>query len=246
MRPLTVACGVALVQVLTAASFHESGQTNPQFASRTDLIVLDVSVLDAQRRPVRGLTAADFVINERGARQKITSFKAVDVPDTPVVTAPWMRDAVFDVQDNRAAGGRLVVLFMDDRFPPAMGIQAVRNASSEFIKQLAPTDLAAVVYSNRYQNSQEFTTDRGRLLAAVAKYDHFLGPISPTRGLGDLGKVLAQVPNRQKLVVYFGRGQEFDPLTLARIYYLTADQGSNDMVMAAHEGPNPRIGPRIG
>ena len=44
------------------------GQTQqpPVFRSRTDVVELDVSVLDKNRRPVRGLTRDDFAILEDG------------------------------------------------------------------------------------------------------------------------------------------------------------------------------------
>ncbi len=229
-----IACSVAgCFLVVCAGQATPPQTTTPQFGTTTDLVVLDVSVLDKNRRPIRGLTASDFTITDRGQPQTVTSFAAVDVPDPPAMTAQWMREARFDVQNNRAADGRLFVLYMDDRGAGSLGIQATRDAASAFIDHLAPGDLAAVVFPNRYQNSQEFTNDRVRLRAAVAKYDVFYGPMTAIRGLRDLERALAAVPHRQKIIVYFGPGQEFDPLILARIVRLTEDTGSNDMVMSA-------------
>ena len=68
-------------------------QTTPIFRSGVDLVHLDVSVLDRQRRPVRGLGPADFTILEDGISQKIAAFSAVRrkfAIDTPgIATGYW-------------------------------------------------------------------------------------------------------------------------------------------------------------
>src|SRR5262249_18868399 len=44
---------------------------------------------------------------------------------------------------------------------------SVKAAARTFIAHLAPTDLAAVVFTGDNRRSQDFTTDRARLIAAV-------------------------------------------------------------------------------
>lgn len=56
--------GVAAVLAADPLQQVPSGQA--QFRAAVDLVQLDVSVLDRDRRPVRGLTAADFTILENG------------------------------------------------------------------------------------------------------------------------------------------------------------------------------------
>ena len=43
----------------------------PQFRTSIDIVHMDVSVLDSRRRPVRGLTPADFTILENGKPQPV-------------------------------------------------------------------------------------------------------------------------------------------------------------------------------
>ena len=61
MRALVVA-GSALALSLVVHAAGPRFQDLPQFRSAIDLVQVDVSVLDNRRRPIRGLTAADFEI----------------------------------------------------------------------------------------------------------------------------------------------------------------------------------------
>ena len=54
-------CLAAGVTVLTGAQTPPPTQS-PTFRAGVDVVQLDVSVLDKNRRPVRGLTAADFTL----------------------------------------------------------------------------------------------------------------------------------------------------------------------------------------
>src|SRR5512135_2642439 len=64
------------------------------FRTGVEAVTLDVSVLDADRRPIRGLVAADFTVLEDGQPQTIAAFDAVDEPDVyeDAPAAPWVRD----------------------------------------------------------------------------------------------------------------------------------------------------------
>lgn len=50
-------------------------QPSPAFRTGVDVVLLDVSVLDRDRRPMTGLTAADFAVLEEGRAQPIVSFE---------------------------------------------------------------------------------------------------------------------------------------------------------------------------
>ena len=57
-----VATFALLMATALAAAPSQTPQRPPVFRAGVDLTHLDVTVLDRQRRPVRGLTAADFTI----------------------------------------------------------------------------------------------------------------------------------------------------------------------------------------
>jgi VWFA-related protein len=169
-RVITTALLFALANVHTPAQRPPTQGTT--FLARTDLVLLDASVLDRDRRPVRGLTAVDFTVLDGGVEQPIVSFVAVDVPIWPESTAAWTREVGPDVASNRLDARRAVVIVMDDysarREPDVM--RTARSIGDAVIGQLGPADLAAVVYVVGRKNGQEFTLDRSRLRAAVDRF----------------------------------------------------------------------------
>jgi VWFA-related protein len=168
----------ALISILssawTVALLQQSQPSKPEqlptFRTGIDIVEVDVTVLDKDRHPVKGLTAADFTILDRGKPQPIVAFSAVDVPAPVTYSAPWMREAPLDVVSN-VENRRLVTIVMDDAytdFNPDMAKRAkaiARNA----VDELGPADLAAIVFTFMGR-SQNFTSDRSRLLAAIDSY----------------------------------------------------------------------------
>jgi VWFA-related protein len=144
----------------------------PTFRGGVDVVQVDVSVLDKSRRPVRGLSATDFTLLEDGKPRPIVAFVPVEVAereDTPG-RARWVRDVGPDVVSNDVRPeGRLVVIMFDwsIRFEDAELAKRIARAA---VDQLGPDDLAAVVFSSAFANNgtpQNFTADRGRLIAAI-------------------------------------------------------------------------------
>lgn len=196
----------------------------PRFRSAVDLVHLDVSVLDRDRRPVRGLTPADFTILEDGVAQKIAVFTAVEVPPAAAPAAAWMRDVTPDVRTNdRVEERRLFLLIIDDAMiqGDADALKNTRTIARQVIDRLGPSDLAAVVYTLDNRNSQDYTADRTRLLAAVNRFHsgfRDMSSIAPD----DLYWVysadvvrraieaMSTLPDRRKSIIYIGQGIPLD------------------------------------
>lgn len=197
----------------------------PTFRAGTEIVHLDVSVLDKDRRPVRGLTAADFTIIENGQPQPVVAFSAIDVPDAVPPTARWMRDVPADVSTNQLDGKRLVVIVFDD-FTVAGGLATLREAQKaarRTIDGLGPNDVAAVVFTIDNRRPQDFTTDRARLLAAIDRVQPGLSEagagegraacdcgLCSIRSLTESAKYLRGVPMQRKLIVYISSGIGID------------------------------------
>lgn len=180
MRVAASVLSSALMLAASPAAFWQ--QTPPQssqqppppvFRAGVNLVELDVSVFDKDRRPVRGLTAKDFTVLEDSRPKPVDVFSAVDLPDPPPITAEWMKAPPVDVDTNDVTSGRLFVLVMDDQNLGGYRIPAIAVAQ-RVIEALGPTDLAAVVFTGDNWSGQGFTGDKARLMAAVEA----LGPKS--------------------------------------------------------------------
>ena len=224
-----VAAGVVLALawawVSALASSGDLRQSQrPQFRAGVDLVQLDVSVLDDAGRPVKGLTATDFTVLEDGRPQAVEAFVEIDIPNPVAPTAPWMTAVAPDVRRNDDLDDRrLVVIVMDDASiqKDTWAIQTARRLGHSVVERLSPNDLAAVVFTRDNRNAQEFTTDRGRLDAAVDKFT--LGFIG-MGGAGDIlywtfavdtmmriAEILVDVPYRRKALIYIGNGIPCNP-----------------------------------
>jgi VWFA-related protein len=165
--------GRAILFVAAAGTAATALQTPPQtFRAGVDVVQVDVTVLDKERRPVRGLTASDFTILEDGKPRPVVAFVPVDIAERESVEgrASWVRDVAPDVADNNVRPeGRLVVIMFD--WSIRFGDQTLaKRIATAAVDQLGPNDLAAVVFTNASAGSgapQNFTADRGRLLAAI-------------------------------------------------------------------------------
>jgi VWFA-related protein len=149
-----------------------------------DLVPLDVSVWDKDGRPVKGLTADKFTLLENEKPREIVTFSAVDIPEPPAPTAPWMRDAAVDVATNDITDKRLFLILVDDAsfgsatLMPSF-LEKVKETARTVIRHLGPSDLAAVVFTGDNRRSQDFTVDHARLLAAVNQMTGVTMPTAP-------------------------------------------------------------------
>ena len=234
MRFLAVLCGIGALSAVLSGQVGrgargmppppQPSQAVPQFRSRVDLVHLDVSVLDQNRRPVKGLGPADFVVLENGVEQNITVFSAVDIPDPELPKATWMREVAPEVRSNSdVRERRLFLVIIDDAAIQAntFALKNTKEIARKVIDGFGPSDLAAVVFTRDNRNSQDFTADRARLLAAVDKFTLGFRGMDPG-GFDDLFlgysvgvvesavKVLTSLPDRRKAIIYIGQGVPVD------------------------------------
>jgi len=184
--------GAGLVALLASAPAARQAPTRtgpPQFRTGVEVVEVDVSVLDAKRRPVRGLTAADFTVLEDGKPQEILSFTPIDVPPAQAAPEGWMRDVSPDTRTNLAGADRLTVLVLDDaqvRPMPLHG-QNVKAMARAVVDRLGPNDLMAIVFTRNNSGAQPFTNDRQLLLKAIESFNSGYVAGMP----GDRGAALA-------------------------------------------------------
>lgn len=165
-RPIGFA---ALMCVVTLVGPYAQQQAPPAFRARVDLVPLDVSVLDRNRKPIRGLTKADFTVFEDGRPQEIAVFEAIDVPDPVPPPVAWMRDVTPDVTTNEVSPSRLWVIAIDDALMPsdAFYIKSSRQIVLDILDKFGPQDLVSIVFTTDSRRAQDFTNDRTKLLKTL-------------------------------------------------------------------------------
>ena len=226
-RGSALLASLAASLLFTAVAAQQNPPPVPQFRTRVDLVVLDVSVLDRDRRPVRGLTAADFTVLEDGRPQSIQMFTAVDIPDPDAApaagtaTASWLREVASDVRSNEDdANAQILMLLLDDANPMAAGdLLRAKQYARSIIERLGPRDLGAVAFVADARSGQEFTHDKRRLVAAVDRFSgpmpgtytadgllsgalEWIGPTMTLRSLKGQAESLAELPAARKTVIF--------------------------------------------
>ena len=160
---------VALAVLLTAPAHTPQDPAPQTFRTGVDVVHVDVSVLDGDRRPVRGLTAADFTLLEDGKPRPIVAFTPVEIPAPPPPpdgAAAWVTNVAPDVASNDLPReGRLVVIMFDQSIRNAQQAVARRIAKAA-VDALGPADLAAIVHTGAGR-PHNFTRDRARLRSVI-------------------------------------------------------------------------------
>jgi VWFA-related protein len=149
----------------------------PVFRAGVDVTQLDVTVLDKNRRPIHGLGPASFTVTENGKVQTIVGVSEVVLPTVEDLPAAWLRLVPLDVDSNflgdRLRDGRIIVVVMDDAgvpFDEDATIESARGIGRSVVDRLGPTDLASVVYTRDAGLSQDFTSDRDKLVKAIEAF----------------------------------------------------------------------------
>ena len=189
-------------------------QQPPVFRTKTEIIRIDVTVLGADGRPLKGLTRDDFILLEDGEPQSILGFGEVNIPDAsggPV----WLRDSSPDVRTT--LDGRVFVFLLDNALASYglnndLWLATVKRITDEIIERMGPRDVAAVICTFSDTCDQDFTNDPVRLKAAIAR---FRAGKTPAAGIsGDLAyavssgmaqsvtKFLREDTSRRRTLIY--------------------------------------------
>jgi VWFA-related protein len=165
--------GARPTQPAPAPAPQGDGIQRPTFRAQIDYVEVSAIVTDRDGNMVTDLKQADFQILEDGKPQTITLFTPVSIPfRQPERTLIDGRPLRFDVATNTAAReGRVYVIVLDDYHITSLRSNQVKRAVREFIeKHVAVDDQVAVIHSSgRSDVSQEFTTNKELMLAAVDK-----------------------------------------------------------------------------
>jgi VWFA-related protein len=147
---------MALAAALWLAAAAASGQSFTD-TTRVTAVQIPVQVV-ADGKPVRGLTAADFVVHDGRALRTVVGFDAVDLQTLPGGSV------------IPGAARRYFLLLFDMAFSAPPGIARARQAALDMLPRLHPTDLVAVATYRRSAGVDVilgFTSDRAQIRIAL-------------------------------------------------------------------------------
>lgn len=142
------------------------------FRVEVNYVEIDAVVLDKAGNFVSDLEADDFRIYEDRKRQQISNFGLVELPvERPEAPLFVRRPIEPDVQSNvKAFDGRVYLIVLDQLHINPAHTAWVRGAAKKFIQtSMGANDVAAVI-STRGRASQDFTSNKRLLMAAVDKF----------------------------------------------------------------------------
>src|SRR5688500_14525320 len=171
---LTAGTTTVVMRSFSSAVAQAQDPPSVTFKLEVNYVDVDAVVTDESGNFVSGLTRDDFEVFEDGKPQKIELFSYVELPVEPQYRFAGVgRPVQSDARSNRRAfDGRVYVLVLDDLDVSPMRTALVKRSARQFVDAyLGDNDLAAVVYtSGRTDATQDFTSDRALLSAAIDKF----------------------------------------------------------------------------
>jgi len=186
----------AIVALLALSAAGQ--QTQPTFSANSNLVIVDVVVLDKSGRPIDGLKPADFAVFEDGKPQKIAVFEfqklseepeppaklaladQLKLPEAPKTTITTEKPGQVQYHDKR-----LMVFYLDFS---SMGISEQLRAQEAALdyaaKHITKDDLVAILlYTSQVQVLTDFTADRDVINSILKALP--IGEMSELAGLAD-------------------------------------------------------------
>jgi Ca-activated chloride channel homolog len=159
--------GLTLVAALSISTYAQqtSPDQAPVFRTGTNIVALNVTVVDSRKQPVSGLTQQDFSVFEDGVQQQLRFFESRQVPMDLILlidTSSSMRDKMSVVHE--AAVGFLKSMKENDR-----GAVVAFNDGVEVLQTLT-SDGAALEQAIRGTTAKGSTSLHNALYIALKQF----------------------------------------------------------------------------
>jgi VWFA-related protein len=177
------ALAMALALMLTETGVVSQDTTDYTFHSKTELVLVNVTVRDRNGNPVRDLKREDFTVLEDNKPQQVISFDLENtdaVLSTAATEAPLLRntqprsaDAQQAIPTRPLKDRRLIILFFDLSSMQPDEIDRATNAAQNYVdKQMVAADLVSIVsLGSTLSVNQDFTTDRALLKKTLQDFN---------------------------------------------------------------------------
>ena len=269
---LVVAAVVVAVLVPRASAqelptLFSAGDGQPTFRADVTLITNDVIVRDGNGQFVSDLTKDDFVIEEDGVPQEISSLVLIQGGRAFNLQMPMPAPVAEGIilptaRPRNDTAGRVFMLFVDDLHMEPEETPRIRDLFRRIAKNLVHEgDLFSIVSSGPSSIAIDLTYDRALLDAAIGKImgngmsptDIIRGP-QGSRGPSELFyranvavstalqiiQVLQQLEHRRKAIVYVSTGYDLNPFEESR--FAEADSFAGRFRTDEIEGAGQRVG----
>ena len=178
LAALTAGAGLVAQQPAPAAPPPAQQQPPPPdqpiFRGGINTVRVDVIVTDRQGNPVTDLKLEDFEIQEDGKPQKAETFRLVKI-DPEVQPAYTQRSPRTRNDEETAAAdenSRIFAFFLDDYHVMRESSMSMRKPVMDFIaNQLAPSDLATVMYPLTPVDAAVLTRNHQSIINAIDKFE---------------------------------------------------------------------------
>jgi Ca-activated chloride channel homolog len=148
LKRMTGALALAASVSIVLAAQQPPAAQGPTFKSGTQIVSLFVTVADATRRLVPGLTQEEFDVFDNEKPQSIVFFQNEIQPIT-------------------------VVVMLDTSGSMTLTLDLLRQAAEQFLIRLLPADKGRVgAFNDKIQFSSRFTSDRDQLVTDVKNLDY--------------------------------------------------------------------------
>jgi VWFA-related protein len=159
-----------LTLALTAQAAHVSArqQQPPVFRGGVTLVTLDVTAVDKDGRPVKGLKADDFTITLEGQPRPVQTVDFIEF-GSGLSAAPAGAAAPGKPDASPRRERRVVVFLFDDLSVKPGASKGLMVAAERTLAQFGPDDLVGVAVTSGLVKSVNPTTDRAAVKAMLSK-----------------------------------------------------------------------------
>ena len=151
----------------SAFLFAQQQPPRPSFETKTELVLVDVNVVDRDAKPVSTLTAGDFLLEVNGQPRPIASIQFISTAPANVTPATPRESA--SSSNDATTTGRLLLFVVDEGSLRVGSSRSVLRTAQTLFERLAPGDLVGLARIPTGVGSVEFTADRQRIIDALMR-----------------------------------------------------------------------------
>ncbi len=139
----------------------------PAFETKTELVLVDVNVVDRESKPVPTLTQGDFQLEVNGQPRSIASIQFIST--TPTNSTPSTPRELASTSNETETTGRLLLFVVDESSIRIGASRSLLRTAETLFSRLAPGDMVGLARIPTGVGSVEFTADRKRITDALMR-----------------------------------------------------------------------------